>query len=54
MGDRANVFIKNSYDVEKCGKGVYLYTHWGGHELAETVQAALKRDVRNDKRSRRQ
>lgn len=38
MGDRANVYIK-----EDSERGVYLYTHWSGSELAGTVQDALKR-----------
>lgn len=33
MGDRANVHVA----------GVYLYTHWGGSELPETVRRALIR-----------
>lgn len=36
MGDRGNVLIG----------GVYLYTHWGGSELAEDVQTALGRRER--------
>lgn len=44
MGDRANVLIKG-YDDEP-GKGVYLYTHWQGHELPETVRDALRRKQR--------
>jgi len=43
MGDRANVLIKSE------GKeGVYLYTHWGGYELPQIVQNALKREERWD------
>lgn len=38
MGDRANVYIRNNND-----HGVYLYTHWGGSNLPETVRAALAR-----------
>lgn len=40
MGDRAQVKI--------LPEGVYLYTHWGGTELAQTVQTALKRQDRWD------
>lgn len=36
MGDRANVYVKNSDTT-----GVYLYTHWGGYELPTLVRAAL-------------
>jgi hypothetical protein len=38
MGDRANVYVKNT-DTQ----GVFLYSHWGGTELPATVQKALKR-----------
>lgn len=38
MGDRANVYIKQSAD-----HGVYLYTHWGGTELPVLVQTSLRR-----------
>jgi hypothetical protein len=37
MGDRASVGVKNF------GETVYLYTHWGGTELAEVVKGALDR-----------
>lgn len=36
MGDRANVYMKQSETT-----GVYLYTHWGGDELPETVREAI-------------
>ena len=37
MGDRANIKV--------CGAGdVYLYTHWAGTELPETLKQALMRD----------
>lgn len=37
MGDRAQVAVKN-------GPGtVYLYTHWNGSSLRETLKAAMKR-----------
>lgn len=39
MGDRANVYVK-----EDETSGVYLYTHWGGHDLPETVRLALDSD----------
>lgn len=44
MGDRANVAI-----LQRKGEGrpeneaVWLYSHWGGHCIAEQVQAALKK-----------
>lgn len=37
MGDRANV---HSYSKEG---GIYLYTHWGGHDLPIVLQDALRR-----------
>ena len=41
MGDRANVFVR---ETRKEGVvGVYLYTHWAGRELAQTVYDALTR-----------
>ena len=42
MGDRKNVFV----DTDLNGKGVYLYTHWGGRKLPEIVQTALKKKWR--------
>jgi hypothetical protein len=38
MGDRANIVMH--FDD---GGQVWFYTHWAGSELAETLQAALKR-----------
>lgn len=38
MGDRANVHVFDNH-----GKGVYLYTHWDGYELPQTLAKALKR-----------
>lgn len=38
MGDRANVFVHDGDNA-----GVYLYTHWSGSKLPETVRAALTR-----------
>jgi hypothetical protein len=46
MGDRANVYVREPYQNEE--QGVYLYTHWGGSELARTVQKALQRKLRWD------
>jgi len=43
MGDRANVKISDRYSGD-----LYLYTHWAGTELPETVQRALKRRERWD------
>ena len=44
MGDRANVKVLYGYDHPP----VYLYTHWGGHDLPATVHGALKRKERWD------
>lgn len=43
MGDRANVYVHEGNEP-----GVYLYTHWTGTELPETVRRALAREVRWD------
>ena len=40
MGDRAQVLIKDT--------GVFLYTHWNGTELIETVKRALTKRQRWD------
>lgn len=37
MGDRANVVVVDN------GERVYLYTHWSGHDLPDTVRRALVR-----------
>lgn len=37
MGDRGNVGIRENDET------VYLYTHWSGSELPETVRAAMNR-----------
>lgn len=42
MGDRANVVIDDS------GSRVFLYTHWNGNELPETLRQALERHERWD------
>jgi hypothetical protein len=42
MGDRGNVFV----DTDNDGKGVYLYTHWGGSDLPDTVRKALMKKWR--------
>lgn len=43
MGDRANVVLHEAAD-----KRVFLYTHWGGSHLPETVRVALARRQRWD------
>lgn len=43
MGDRANcIVLQNNFG----GQPVWLYTHWGGGELLELVQAAIKKRER--------
>lgn len=44
MGDRANVFVRETHKDEV--QGVYLYTHWAGTELAQTVHDALAKKWR--------
>ncbi len=39
MGDRANVYVQTGSYAP--GEGVYLYSHWGGHDLFKTLQKAL-------------
>lgn len=43
MGDRAQVAVK-----QRGGKPVYLYTHWNGSELEDTVRDALAKRWRWD------
>lgn len=44
MGNRANVHIKET-DGDN---GVYLYTHWDGYKLPQTLQSALQKKWRWD------
>ena len=37
MGDRANIAIEQGD-----GSRVWLYSHWGGYDMPETLQRALK------------
>lgn len=46
MGDRRHVILHY-----RNGKEIYFYTHWGGSELPQTVQNALKREQRWDDES---
>lgn len=45
MGDRANIAVKQSGGKQEDGSPifVYLYSHWGGSELPQILQQALKR-----------
>jgi len=47
MGDRGNIFVRESADKEET-RGVYLYSHWGGEELPLVLKRALSRKVRWD------
>lgn len=38
MGDRANIVLDYGHD-----KKIFLYTHWGGSELPQTLAYALTR-----------
>lgn len=46
MGDRANCVVKQQ--LYKCEGEIYLYTHWNGSGLLQTVQAAIQRRLRWD------
>ena len=44
MGNRANIIVtQHARRAEENSGELFLYTHWGGHELPETLQAALIR-----------
>jgi hypothetical protein len=42
MGDRGNIVIVKDDHTPR----VYLYSHWGGSELPQTLQNALKKRLR--------
>lgn len=44
MGDRANILVKE----DERDSGVYLYTHYGGSNLPQTLQKALAKKWRWD------
>lgn len=46
MGDRANVYIQDSYSE---GVGVYLYSHWGGEAFQQRALDVLNSDVARDR-----
>jgi len=46
MGDRANIVVHET--VENKDATVFLYTHWGGYKIKETLQKALARKQRWD------
>lgn len=41
MGDRGNIILR--FKGEKASTDIYLYTHWGGSDIGETLKAALKK-----------
>jgi hypothetical protein len=43
MGDRGNVVVLQHESAGNVSALVYLYSHWGGHDLPEALQSALKR-----------
>lgn len=43
MGDRGNIYVEHAE-----GAGVFLYTHWGGHRLPETLARNITRTHRRD------
>lgn len=44
MGDRANIVIRGNYPADLgVREAVFLYSHWGGTEMPETLRCALER-----------
>lgn len=48
MGARANIRVRQQYRENGAGEFVYLYSHWGGEELAVELKRALARKQRWD------
>ena len=48
MGDRGNIFITKNESTLDGDLGIYLYTHWNGYRIKQTLQTALKRQQRWD------
>ena len=48
MGDRRNIFITENGDTLASNKGIYLYTHWNGSSLTDTLKNALAKKWRWD------
>jgi len=42
MGDRANVKIVQHSNKPDRAENIYLYTHWGGHDLPQSLQCAME------------
>ena len=43
MGDRGNIYVRHGKEP-----GVYLYSHWGGHDMPSELREVLKRGDRLD------
>lgn len=41
MGDRANIVIREDWQDQGDKEAVFLYSHWGGYELPQTLRDAL-------------
>lgn len=47
MGDRANIVVRDRY-AKRDSEAVWLYSHWGGTEMPETLRQALAHRERWD------
>lgn len=43
MGDRANIVVYEQHSDASPHEAVFLYTHWSGYDLPETLKAGLAR-----------
>lgn len=50
MGDRGNIVIKQDHPEDK-DERVFLYSHWGGYRIKQTLQKALAKNMRWDHHS---
>lgn len=41
MGDRANVVVRDDFSEQTDREAVFLYGHWSGYDLPETLREAL-------------
>lgn len=48
MGDRGNIVVLSDLVEGKERQAVYLYTHWGGSEIKNTLKEVLSRKQRWD------
>lgn len=49
MGDRANVVIRDEWPDQGDNEAVFLYSHWGGHYLPDTLREALASEAGKDR-----